>query len=166
MKIFLLFTPLTLLFIACANNYPVNKISAKSTFIKKEVTNNSQLLQKNDHRYDTRYQNFNYDRLGYSNNQGSYYGYYDHDGYFYNNIYYNYDDYYNYNDRVYRRGVFDLDSRHRREISNNRWNQSHNYYQPNYTRVRHPREGVIEYGDISYQNSHENVKNRIDSRGY
>ena len=168
MKIFLLFMPLSLLFVGCANEYPIHNIPPKNTFVKKErkVANSSQEFRKDDHRYDPRYQNFNYDRLGYSNNEGSYYGYYDRNGYFYDNRYYNYDDYYNYNDRCNRRGAFGLDSRHQREISNNRWNQSHEAYQPNYTRVRHPREGGIGYGDISYQNSHENVKNRIDTRGY
>jgi len=171
MKIFLLFGPLALWFIGCSS-YPVNNIPPKQTFVKEEkkVTqetgNSSQVFQKNDHRYDTRYQNFNYDSLGYSNNVGSYYGYYDRNGYFYNNRYYDYDDRYNYNDRYSRRGAFGLDSRHERQYLNNGWNQSHESYQPNYTRVRHPREGGIGYGDISYQNSPENVKNRIDTRGY
>ena len=167
MKLFLPLIPL--LFIACANNYPINKIPPKNTFVKKEkkeANNSSQEFRKDDHRYDPRYRNFNYDRLGYSNNMGDYYGYYDHDGYFCNNIYYNYNDYYDYNDRVARRGAFAIDARHHRDIIDNRWNQTHNPYQPNYTRVYHPREGVIEYGDVSYQNSHENVKNRIDSRRY
>jgi len=165
MKIFLLFALLTLWFIGCSN-YPRNNISPKQTFVKKEELNSSKVFRKNDHRYDSRYQNFNYDRLGYSNNEGSYYGYFDRDGYFYNNRYYNYDSYYNYDDRYYRRGAFSVDSIHRREYPHNRWNQSHESYQPNYTRVRHPVEGRIGYGDISYQNSHENVKNRMDRRGY
>jgi len=170
MKKFLLCVVSCLLFIGCASNYPVHNIPPKQTFVQKEkkeiAGSTSQVFQKNDHRYDTRYQNFNYDSLGYSNNQGSYYGYYDRNGYFYNNRYYNYDNQYNYDDRYNRRGAFGLDSRHDRQYLNNRWNQSHDSYQPNYIRVRHPREGGIGYGDISYQNSHENVKNRIDTRGY
>jgi len=171
MKRYLFFTSLVLWFMGCSS-YPVNHIPPKHTFVKEEkkvtqeTATDSKVFQKNDHRYDARYQNFNYDSLGYSNNAGSYYGYYDRDGYFYNNRYYNYDDRYNYNDRYSRRGAFSLDSRHDRQYLNNGWNQSHESYQPNYTRVHHPREGRIDYGDISYQNSHENVKNRIDTRGY
>jgi len=170
MKKILLSVPLAILFMGCSSNYPTHNIPPKKTFVKEEkkepVVVSPNTFQKDDHRYDTRYQNFNYDSLGYSNNAGSYYGYYDRDGYFYNNRYYNYDNNYNYNDRYGRRGVFGLDSRHDRQYLNNGWNQSHESYQPNYTRIRHPREGGIGYGDISYQNSNENVKSRIDTRGY
>lgn len=170
MKIFLLFTPLTLLLISCSSNYPVHNIPPKNTFVKeekKEASNSSQVFQKDDHRYDERYRNFNYDRLGYSNNMGAYYGYYDRQGYFYNNQYYPYDNRYTYEDRYNRRGMFDVNRSYDRAYIDNDWNRNHRSYaiQP-VTRVYHRRDGIIPYGDISYQNSHENVKNRVDTRGY
>jgi len=166
MKIVSLLSISILFFIGCTN-YPVNNIPPKTTFVKEEVKQkeNDVSIEKTDHRYDARYQNFNYDRLGYSNNMGSYYGYYDRNGYFYDNMYYNYDNRYTYQDRYNRQGYFDMNMEHNRDYNrSNGWNQSHNPYQPNYTRVQHPREGMIRYGDVSYQNSNENVKNREQSR--
>jgi len=161
MKTLLMSSTSILLLIGCSN-YPVNTIPPKKTFVKEEIKSKEHAtVSKNDHRYDARYQNFNYDQLGYSNNVGSYYGYYDRNGYFYDNMYYNYDNRYTYQDRYSRQGSFDMNMEHHRDYNrSNRWNQSHNPYQPNYTRVQHPQEGIIRYGDVSYQNSQENVNNR------
>jgi len=153
MKNILFLAPLSILFLACATDLPQNKISPKKTFVKPEKPF-KQSFSKDDHRYNARYQNFNYDRLGYSNNTGAYYGFYNQQGYFYDNRYYNYDNQYTYDDRFNRRGMFGLDRLHDRQ-----------YIQP-VTRVYHPREGTIGYGDLSYQNSPENVQNRQTSRGY
>jgi len=166
MKKLLLLVPLSLVLIGCATDLPTNTIPPKKTFVKNEPLTKKQEFSKDDHRYDRRYQNFNYDRLGYSNNAGSYYGYYDRNGYFYDNRYYNYDNQYTYDDRYNRRGFFGINGRHEREYRDNQWNHSHTQYIQPVMRVHHPRDGGIGYGDISYQNSHENVKNRIDSRGY
>ena len=174
MKKALLLSLFVLVFIGCSNNYPTYKIPPKQkTSVKeekKEPTLTSKAISKDDHRYDERYANFNYDRLGYSNNSGGYYGYYDRDGYFYNNQYYPYNDRYRYEDRYYRRGLFDREREYNRGYIDNQWNRNHRnrgyITQPIPARVYHPREGVIEYGDISYQNSPENIKNRIDNRGY
>lgn len=165
MKNILFLATLAIFFIACATDLPQNNIPPKKTFVKIEEPLN-QSFAKDDHRYNARYQNFNYDRLGYSNNAGSYYGYYDQNGYFYENRYYDYNTQYTYNDRYNRNGRFDLAGQHNRQYMNNQWNQSHtNYIQP-VTRIYHPREGTIEYGGISYQNSPENIQNRQKSRGY
>jgi hypothetical protein len=152
-------------FIGCATDLPIHKIPPKTTHVKEEIKT-TQKISKDDHRYDTRYQNFNYDRLGYNNNAGSYYGYYDQRGYFYDNRYYHYNNQYTYDDRYNRRGFFGSDGRHNREQMNNPWNQSHTNYIEPVTRVYHPREGTIGYGDLSYQNSDENVQNRQNSRAY
>lgn len=166
MKNILFLVSLSILLFGCSRNFPTNNIPPKVTFVKEDKPL-SQSFSKDDHRYDARYQNFNYDRLGYSNNAGSYYGYYDQRGYFYDNQYYNYSNQYSYDDRYRRRGGFGINGNHNRSYMNNQWNSSHNNHsQPVSTRVYHPREGGIGYGDISYQNSHENVKNRINSRGY
>ena len=95
MKKFFITALLPILITGCANNYPtnsmqnvkVNPIPPKHTFVKNEKASKP-VFRKDDHRYDPRYRNFDYDRLGYSNNKGLYYGYFDHNGYFYNNIYF------------------------------------------------------------------------------
>lgn len=161
---------LTLLFIGCSDNYPTYNIPPKNTSVKEEKIegiSTSTVISKDDHRYDERYRNFNYDRLGYSNNMGIYYGYYDREGYFYNNQYYPYDNRYTYQDRYNRRGMFDVNRPYDRGYIDNKWNRDHrgSITQP-VTRVYHPRDGVIPYGEISYQNSYENVKKRIDRREY
>jgi len=166
MKNILFLAPLSILFLACATDLPQNKISPKKTFVKAEKPL-KQSFSKDDHRYNTRYQNFNYDRLGYNNNGGSYYGFYNQEGYFYDNRYYHYNNQYTYNDRYNRVGMFASERQHDRQYLNNEWNRAYpsTYIQP-VTRVYHPREGTIGYGDLSYQNSPENVQNRQNSRGY
>jgi hypothetical protein len=91
-------------------------------------------FKKDHHRYDKRYSNFNYDRNGYYNDEGFYFGYYDTTGYFYNNIFFAYNSNYTYNDRHYRRGFFRVGHRHLRPYvyhSFNDWNRVHCYREPN-----------------------------------
>ena len=180
MKKFII-TFLPLVFMGCTNTphvVKINKIPPKIKTAVVEEVSTTQKIQADDHRYNSQYQNFNYDRLGYSTNNGIYYGYYDHQGYFYNNCYFTYDDQYTYNDRYNRIGYFDRNNnQHRPYIyhNNNSWNRDHHYteenqymdYKPYYQhnqrpnpRVYHPQDGQIYYGDLSYQNSRENIENR------
>ncbi len=91
-------------------------------------------FRKDDHRYDKRYSNFDYESEGYYNDDGYYYGYYDNRGYFYDNIFYAYDDQYTYYDRRHRIGHFAHHYHHYRPYvyhSFNRWNRIHCYREPN-----------------------------------
>ncbi|RUM73875.1 MAG: hypothetical protein DSZ11_04970 [Sulfurovum sp.] len=158
------------------------------TYVKEESSSSSNKsgaisnFKRDDHRFCSRYSGFDYNNLGYSNNQGLYYGYYDQDGYFYNNIYFEYNNQYNYNDRVQRRGNFGRDSRHIRSYEyhpNNNWNRQHHYrqqyqyvgdypyYQPHphpRFRVYHPQHieelsiGAGSYNNMSYRNHTDNQK--------
>jgi len=180
MKKFILITFLPLVFMGCTNTPNVvktNKIPPKIKTAVVEEVSSKQNIQPDDHRYSSQYQDFNYDRLGYSNNNGVYYGYYDNQGYFYNNCYFTYDNLYTYDDRYNQRGYFDRNNSQQRPYiyHNNNWNRNHHYteenqymdYKPYYQynsrpnpRVYHPQDGQICYGDLSYQNSRENVENR------
>lgn len=91
-------------------------------------------FKKDHHRYHKRYSNFNYDRDGYYNDEGFYFGYYDTTGYFYNNIFFAYDGSYTYRDRRYRRGFFRRGHFHRRPYVHhtfNDWNRMRGYREPN-----------------------------------
>jgi len=186
MKKFLVITFLPLAFIGCVNSSPtavqINKIPPKLKTAVVDETSDTQSMPSDDHRYNEHYQNFNYDRLGYSTSNGIYYGYYDQQGYFYNNCYFTYDNDYTYEDRYNRQGYFDPNNNHRRPClyhNHNNWNRDHHYvaehqYMDNrpYTeyrqrpnpRVYHPQDGQIRYGDLSYQNSQENIENRRNNR--
>jgi len=131
MKMFYLSLLLPIAFVGCANDYPIHKIPDKHTAVLDEGAVKGEGVRVVNHRYNPRYRNFDYDRLGYISNNGLYYGYYDDVGYFYNDVYYPYDDRYRYDDRVYHRG----------------------YFSPSYIRVNRPKFRVyhpIEYGP-SYQ---------------
>ncbi len=87
------------------------------------------------HRYDKRFQDFDYDNESYYNDDGYYYGYYDDRGYFYNNIFFTYNNLYTYNDRRYRRGYFIPRHHHHRAYRHHRindWNQVHCYREPDH----------------------------------
>ena len=91
-------------------------------------------FKQDNHRYDKRYSNFDYESNGYYNDDNYYYGYYDNLGYFYDNIYYTYDDQYTYYDRQHRLGYFGYAHHHHRPYlyhSFNRWNRIHCYREPN-----------------------------------
>ena len=86
------------------------------------------------HRYDKRFQDFDYDNNSYYNNDGYYYGYYNRNGYFYNNIFFTYNNLYTYDDRRYRRGYFIPRHHHHRAYRYHRvndWNRVHCYREPN-----------------------------------
>jgi len=112
-------------------------------------------FKSDHHRYDKRYRNFNYEREGYYNDEGLYFGYYDTRGYFYNNIFFAYNRNYSYNDRRYRRGFFRRGHQHHRPYVHhtfNDWNRVHCYREPNVIVRGH-------YDDPHYYptNSHTNV---------
>ena len=152
----------------------------KHTFnktIKKEITT-KQKFKRDDHRYDKRYHNFNYDQNGYYNDEGLYYGYYDQTGYFFNNIFFQYNAQYSYQDRVYQRGYFQPHHRHLRVYryhNNNDWNRIHCYREPNVV-VREYYDNSPTYYHDSYQThyyerdhgrvSHGRFSNHDNPRGY
>lgn len=193
MKKYILITnlvTLNLLFIACSSKAPSLDINKDiKTHVKHEKSDtlspekrSISNFRRDDHRFDSRYGQFDYPNLGYRNNQGLYYGYYDQNGYFYDNIYFEYDNRYNYNDRVNRRGLFDRNHRHIRSYEyhrNNNWNRQHHYrnehqyvgdypyYQTNprpQFRVYHPQHieeysiGAGSYNNLSYRNHSDNQK--------
>lgn len=50
---------------------------------------------------------YRYDRASFYDDQGYYYGYFNHHGYFFEDVFYRYDRYYTYKDRVRGKGLFD-----------------------------------------------------------
>lgn len=91
-------------------------------------------VRSDDHRYDSRYKNFNYDRYGYYDDFGYYFGYFDRTGYFFNNIFFLYDSRYSYYDRLHRRGYFRPTHVHYRPYKYhkvNNWNKTHQYREHN-----------------------------------
>ena len=62
------------------------KSYTKSVIPTQTITNRNS-FKPDHHRYDKRYQDFDYDNNAYFNDDGYYYGYYDNSGYFYNNIF-------------------------------------------------------------------------------
>lgn len=121
-------------------------------------------FRSDDHRYDNRYRNFDYNRNGYADDFGYYYGYFDRTGYFYNNIYFLFDSRYTYYDRLHHRGHFDSHRPHYREYryhKNNDWNRTRNY--------RNDREPV--YGHYyeksnNQRRDYEKRDDRNDNRNY
>lgn len=118
-------------------------------------------FKSDDHRYDDRYRNFDYQRSSYADNYGYYYGYFDRYGYFYNNIYFNYDSRYTYHDRLNHRGYFKPNVVHYRTYEyhkNNDWNRNHQYreqkrpiYGPYYEK-NSDRRNVVENHDRNDRN--------------
>jgi len=49
---------------------------------------------------------YKYDRASFYDNEGFFYGYFNHYGYYFENVFYRYDRYYSYRDRVRGRGLF------------------------------------------------------------
>jgi hypothetical protein len=105
--------------------------------VQTPIGNNSVLdigFRSDDHRYDNRYKNFDYNRNGYRDDFGYFYGYFDRVGYFYNNIFFTYDSRYTYSDRLHHRGYFKHNHPHYREYryhKNNDWNKTRNYREVN-----------------------------------
>ena len=50
---------------------------------------------------------YRYDRASFYDNQGYYYGYFNHEGYYFEEVFYRYDRHYTYKDRIRGRGLFD-----------------------------------------------------------
>jgi len=101
--------------------------------VKKSKLKRTRSFKKDDHRYNKRYRNFDYDRNGYYNDDGFYFGFFDRNGYFYNNIYFEYNSQYGYTDRFYRRGYFEPSHHHYRRYTyyrDNDWNRVHQYREP------------------------------------
>lgn len=117
-------------------------------------------FRSDDHRYDARYRSFDYDRNGYGDDYGYYYGFFDRTGYFYNNIYFLFDSRYTYYDRLHHRGFFDSHHPHYREYryyKNNNWNKERNY--------RNDREPVYgHYYERSSIPAHNNYNQHDDRR--
>jgi hypothetical protein len=99
----------------------------------KNRTKQPKTFKKDDHRYNKQYRDFDYERYGYYNNDGLYFGYFDKRGYFFNNIYFEYNSQYTYEDRLYHRGYFAPYRHHYRRYhyySDNDWNRIHHYREP------------------------------------
>jgi hypothetical protein len=126
-----------------------NTPKAKPTYSKRK-------FRKDDHRYDKRYNNFDYETHGYYNDEGYYYGYYDTTGYFYNNIFFTYNNRYTYYDREHLRGYFQPYHQHYRVYEyhrRNNWNRVHRYREPNCIIYGHY------YDRPSYRNSYRSNSN-------
>ena len=125
-------------------------------------------FRKDNHRYDKRYSNFDYENNGYYNDDGYYYGYYDRDGYFYNNIFFTYDRTYTYNDRRYRRGYFSHRHHHYRPYVYHRfnnWNRVHCYREPNRIVYGHyyDHSSYPQYGRDNFSNRYYSNEARMSS---
>ena len=105
--------------------------------ISTPIGNNTNLdigFRSDDHRYDNRYRNFDYNRNGYRDDFGYFYGYFDRVGYFYNNIFFTYDSRYTYYDRLNHRGYFKPNAGHYRTYryhDHNDWNRKHQFREVN-----------------------------------
>jgi len=111
---------------------PIKKVKKSVTKKVKKVVHHK--FRKDDHRYDKRYRHFDYDRYGYFNDDGFYFGYFDRRGYFFNNIYFEYNPRFTYRDRLHRRGPFAPFAHHYRRYRHHRdndWNRVHRYREPN-----------------------------------
>ena len=135
--------------------------------IQTPIGNNAVLdigFKSDDHRYDNRYKNFDYNRNGYRDNFGYFYGYFDKVGYFYNNIFFTYDSRYTYSDRLHHRGYFKPSAVHYRTYkyhNNNDWNKVHNYREVNkpiygayYDKSNNKQKVVVK----QYNNKQQNIK--------
>ena len=115
-------------------------------------------FKKDDHRYNKRYSNFDYETHGYYNDDGYYYGYYDSTGYFYDNIFFTYNSQYTYYDRVHLRGRFRPHYQHHRVYEYhvvNDWNRVHCYREPNRIVYGHYYDRPSSYRE-SYRSSYYN----------
>ena len=139
---------------------PTNALTTRIT--PKKIKSN---FREDNHRYDKRYSNFNYEDNGYYNDDGYYYGYYDNRGYFYDNVFYAYDNQYTYYNRRHHLGHFGHSYHHHRPYvyhSYNNWNRVHCYREPNvvvyghyYDRSYYPQR-VTNYYYPAYDNSYSN----------
>lgn len=120
-------------------------------------------FKKDHHRYNKRYQKFDYDTRGYYDDDGFYFGYFDRSGYFFNNIFFEYDSRYTYRDRCYNRGSFRptySHYRHYRHHRNNSWNQRHSYREPDVIVHGHYYETRYYPEDRGYRDNGRIINNR------
>ena len=160
---------------------PTYTKSYTKTVVPNSSVTNSHTFKSDHHRYDKRYQNFDYDNQGYYNDDGYYYGYYDNRGYFYNNIFFTYSRLYSYDDRRYHRGQFLPRHHHHRTYRHHRindWNRIHCYREPDhivyghyYDRSYYPRNHSRHYQDYGYRDHaymttprRNYNRNQVDSR--
>ena len=139
---------------------PNNALTTRIT--PKKIKSN---FREDNHRYDKRYSNFDYEDNGYNNDDGYYYGYYNNRGYFYDNVFYGYDNQYTYYNRRHRLGYFGRSYHHHRPYvyhSYNNWNQVHCYREPNvivyghyYDRSYYPQQATNYYYP-AYNNRYNN----------
>ena len=125
-------------------------------------------FRKDDHRYDKRYSNFDYETYGYYSDDNYYYGYYDERGYFYNNIFFTYNSRYTYYDRHHHRGYFRPSYPHHRIYEYhviNDWNRVHCYREPHEVvygyYYEHP--SYNSYGSSYYENRHRHYEHPYPS---
>jgi len=156
----ILITTLVATTLLIADNSYLGKIVSKGTppqQVKNQKVKKIKKFRKDNHRYDKRYRDFDYDRYGYYNNDGFYFGYFDRGGYFFNNIYFEYDSRYTYRDRYYRRGYFEPSYHHYRRCNyNNDWNRGHRYREAT---------NIIVYGNY-YENRPEPYSYRGEGNFY
>jgi len=131
---------------------------------------NTHSFKSDHHRYDKRFQDFDYNNNSYYNDDGYYYGYYDDSGYFYNNIFFTYNRLYTYDDRRYRRGQFiphQHHHRHYRYHQVNDWNRVHCYREPDHMVYGHYYDSRY-YPDRHRQNYNyrDNARMSIPRRNY
>ena len=98
--------------------------------------NNTRQVRQRSYKHSNRGWNlaYRYDRATFYDNEGFYYGYFNHNGYYFENIFYRYDRHYSYKDRVRGRGLFD-----------------HRYYMPTEAR---------EYGFCDTSSNHRSYNER------
>ena len=147
-------------------------------------------FRKDNHRFNKQYRDFDYDRNGYYNNDGLYFGFFNRRGYFFNNIYFEYNSRYNYNDRRNRRGNFEPYNHHYRRYHyyrDNNWNRNHRYREPDeivyghyyeeryrprddrrdrYIREAYTREERVDNRRDNYREEHSYYRDRDDDRGF
>jgi hypothetical protein len=122
-------------------------------------------IRSDDHRYDSKYKNFDYNRNAYADDFGYYYGYFDRKGYFYNNIFFLFDNSYTYYDRLHRRGHFDSHHAHYRKYKfdkNNDWNRSRHYRNDGEVIYGHYYDKPNNQKQINYNNGHNQKSNNYN----
>lgn len=115
--------------------------------------------------YQEAYPDFDYNRYGYQNEDGLYFGFFNQKGYYINDVYFEYRDGYSYYDRLHRRGYFRPHIRHVRYydyIDNSDCYVEKRYYYynryPHYRR-HHPYRS-------HYRDNGRGIEHRNDYRDY
>lgn len=129
-------------------------------------SNNNTPFPPNDHRYQQQYRDFDYNRDGYYDDFGLYFGFFNATGYFLNNIFFEYRDGYSYYDRLHRRGYFAPKVRHPRyyDYYDRRGNYIHKdeYRRP----YRDDRRDYHHPSPHHYKDNGRVIEHRNDNRDY